>query len=170
MNRILILPSSLLLAGALACGGSDDATDPNNLGNGSSTACSITLSGGKSGPLTCSNFSAILTSNNDKTGIGMQGADAAGDTLDVALGFSGAPVVRTYATADLSPVLLLFTPKAAWTASPGNGSVALAITSVKMLTSGARLTSYEIHGTLAATLLVEAGEASTGPVTVAASF
>ncbi|HWH53887.1 MAG TPA: hypothetical protein VN651_20200 [Gemmatimonadaceae bacterium] len=167
MNRRLTLGSALLFAAALACGGSD-ATGPSNAANGPSTACSITLSGGKSGPLTCSNFAAILTANDNETEVGMQGADAAGDTLDVALGFPGAPTVRAYGTADLSPVLLLFSATDAWTAGPGNGTVSLTITSVKVLNSGAGLTSYEIHGTLAATPSVEAG--SGGPVTVAATF
>jgi hypothetical protein len=43
MNRMLILPSSLLFAGALGCGGSDAATGPNNHGTGASTALPLQI-------------------------------------------------------------------------------------------------------------------------------
>lgn len=170
MNRRLPLPTTLIFMATVvlsACGGSDAATDPSN--NGQQTACAITFSGAVSGSLTCSKPSAILSASNNVTSFGMQGTDAGGDTLDVALFFSGAPVAHTYATADLSPVLLLLTQRGGWGVTPGFGTVSLTITSAKALDSGAGgLTGYEVHGTMSAT--VPSGPGGAGPVTIAATF
>jgi hypothetical protein len=163
----LTLRTVLILIAALGCSGSDTATGPNDNGQ---TGCTITLSGARSGPLTCSDLTAIRTDNNNMTGFGLKGTDA-GDTLNVAIGFTGAPVARTYTSGvDASPVLLLVTATTIWTTSNADGNLSLTITSVKTVNSGAGLTKYEVHGTLTATMIAEVSNGSVPPVSVSATF
>ena len=169
--RSQLVSRVIVLAALLGCG-SAEATDPTGGtgGKAGSGTCSITLSGGRSGSLTCSSLAAIRTDNNNKTGFGFKGVDAT-DTLTVAIGLTGAPVVRTYVSgADASPAMLLFNANTIWTTTPSDGSLTLTITSVKTLNSGAGLTSYEVHGTLTATMIAEVSNGSVAPVAVTATF
>ncbi|MGH7523336.1 MAG: hypothetical protein ACREK8_03430 [Gemmatimonadales bacterium] len=162
-SRTLLAIAAILTA---ACG-SDSGTSGGNTGN--NVPCTITLSGARSGPLTCSDVSAVLTANDNETGFGLQGTSAT-DSLFVGIGFSGAPVVHTYTASDASPTITLITPIGAWTTTQNDGSMSLDITSVKQLDNGPDLIGYEVHGTLTLTMVEEVGAGSPGPVTVNVKF
>jgi len=166
-----LIPSVVLLAAILGCGGASDATVTDPTANNTANAtCSIALSGGRSGSLTCSGLAALRNDSDGNTQFGFKGVDAT-DTLTVVVGFSGAPVARTYVSGtDASPSLLLFGASTLWTTAPAVGTLSLAITSVKTIRSGAGLTSYEVHGTLAATMIAAVSNGSVAPVTVSATF
>jgi len=68
-------------------------------------------------------LTAFRTDNDNNTLFGFKGVNAS-DTLNVAIGLTGAPVVRTYPSgANASPAMLLFAAKAVWTTTPATGDV-----------------------------------------------
>jgi len=154
---------ALAAAAATACSKSSTAADQ-------STPCVITLGGAQTGNPACSNVAAVWTANNDQTAFGLQGSDA-GDSLYVAVGFSGVPKVHAYISGvDASPTLTLIGNSTAWSNGPGNGGLTLTITSVRELNAGAGLAGYEVHGTLTATLNADVSDGSIGPVTLNVAF
>jgi hypothetical protein len=166
MTRHGALGLTLVVAAALGCGGSD-STGP---GSNNKITCSITLTGAETGSPVCSNVAAVLTTNDNKTLFGFDGANGL-DTVSVAVGFTGAPTVTTYDTdAGASAVLFVENGTTLWTANSSVGSWSLTISSVSTLTSGAGLTGYTVHGTLTATLEPAIVSTSIGPVTLDATF
>jgi hypothetical protein len=171
--------SSLALTVALlmACGGSDNTgpngsggtgTGGNNGGSNNSASCTITLSGAETGSPTCSDLSAVWTSDNNKSSFGFAGA-AGADSLVVAIGFPGEPAVTTYdENSGAGGYVQLDNGTMLWS-SPG-GSWSLTISSVNTTSSGAGLKGYEVHGALTATLLPAVTSTTVGSVTLNATF
>ena len=159
---------TLLAVAAFAAACGSDTTGNSDTGN--NVPCTITMTGARSGPLTCSNVSAVLTASSNQTGFGLTGSSAT-DTLSVGIFINGAPTVHTYSgSTDANPSITLITPVGAWTTTSNDGSLSLDITSVKQVDTGAGLTGYEVHGTLTLTMAAEVSDGSHGPVSVTATF
>jgi hypothetical protein len=157
---------ALAVAAALATGCGSDGTGPQD----TSTMCTITLSGAVTGTPACGGVTADETTSDGNSSVGLDGTGA-GDTLSVAVWFSGAPTVHTYRSGvDAHPTMLLTNGSAIWVTDDADGSLTLDITSVKSLDSGAGITSYEVHGSLTATMVAEVSNGSIGPVTVTVTF
>ena len=173
MSRYLMIRhvAPLALAASILAGcSSDSSTDPNGPGNPDS--CTITMTGARSQPLACSGLSASAgqAGGDDNTLFGLQGTGST-DTLDVAIGLTGTPVVKTYTSGtDADPTVLLITPVGGWATGFGEGSLSLTFTSVKAKDAGAGRTTWEVHGTLTMTLAEETGGDSLGPVSVTVKF
>ncbi|HEY4320172.1 MAG TPA: hypothetical protein VGM77_03250 [Gemmatimonadales bacterium] len=179
--RSLLLPSRALafsLAGLLAVAAC--SSDSSDTGGSGSTSCSFQLSGGLSGSPTCTPLGTFYVADGNMTEFGFTPAFGGDPSTLVAISFTGQPSQKTYHETDAGTVaaISVSSGSSAWamqtadTANgiPATGSFVLTVTSVSTITTASAGNSYQLHGTLTATLPAEAGTSATGTVTLKATF
>jgi hypothetical protein len=169
VTYIFALAAVAAIGGCSSSAGGDD--------NANSTGCTITLTGASTGSPACTPIGTFWTSDDNMTAFGFV-PDLSDPGALVTISFTGQPSTKTYRETDPGTVAAISISSGAsqWamqTASdgtPASGGFTLTITSANTITSAADARTYQLHGTLTATLPAVAGTAATGTVTLKATF
>ena len=143
---------------------------------GGSTSCGITLSGSLSGTFLCvAPVGSWISASNDGS---VETSINPPPSIVVTLRFLGPPAVGTRKHSDngASSGVTITRGTAQWaaiaptSASAGQGTYTLTLTSVTVVSTIFGTTTYSMHGTLDATLAPSTGSTALGNLTLHASF